>query len=214
MSDVDLCELCVQANIKGIPSATVVEGNGPVGYVLKGTPAIVVFQGTENVADVFFDLEAWLVEWHGPGRVHKGFLESWLLLKDGISQAVGNRPLILTGQSLGSALATLAAVDLPNKVEKIVTFGSPRPGDHVFAKYFKSTKVHRYVNEADPIPHMPYCLYGYRHIAPCHWFNGTKWTRLNWWSWLKLSFEQLTTEPEMLIEDHFSMNYLKAMEKL
>ncbi len=209
-----MCELCVQANHGEVPSAIIIGGDGPKAYVLEGTPAVVVFAGTENVMDVYLDLKAYLVKWHGPGRVHKGFLESWLLLKSGISKAVGNRPLVLTGHSLGAGILTIGALDLPNSVEKIVTFGSPRPGNCVFAECFKNFNIARYVNKSDPIPHVPYCLWGYRHIVPCRWFDGTKWTRLNWRSWLKLSFQQLVTNPEMLVKDHFSDSYLKAMEKL
>jgi hypothetical protein len=66
-------------------------------------------------------------------------------------QRVG--PLLVTGHSLGAALATLAAVDL--LPDKLITFGSPRVGDANLAGWFNQIAVHRFVNCCDVVGRVP-----------------------------------------------------------
>ncbi|CAB4406963.1 unnamed protein product [Rhizophagus irregularis] len=68
------------------------------------------------------------------------------------------------GHSLGGALAAFSALDLIQKVPELAnnerlflaTFGQPRMGDDVFAKYVDDNlKVLRTVVRGDPIPRLP-----------------------------------------------------------
>ena len=72
-----------------------------------------------------------------------------------------DRPLWVTGHSLGGALALLAAWRLQRSfltVHEIVTFGAPMIGNDAAARAFEQEfagKIFRYVNLEDPVPLLP-----------------------------------------------------------
>jgi len=100
-------------------------------------------------------------------RFHRGFLDAlamiWEPLFTALDQAVKakERPLWVTGHSLGGALALLAAWRLQRSfiaVHEIVTFGAPMIGNDAAAKAFEqefSGKIFRYVDLEDVVPHLP-----------------------------------------------------------
>eukprot|EP00210_Caulerpa_lentillifera_P008426 g8038.t1 len=115
---------------------------------------LLAFRGTSSLKNVLADLQISRII-HPPirgnymsrPRVHRGFLETWY--SNGLNNRVmelvqrirdgTNQRVILTGHSLGGALATLAAYDLQlhasvpsNKIE-CYTFGAPRVGNYPFA---------------------------------------------------------------------------------
>ncbi len=74
--------------------------------------------------------------------------------------------LIVTGHSLGGALANLAFVDF--RVAGFGTshysFGSPRVGNQAFSDYVKSLGiVQRITHYQDPVPHLPWESMDYVH---------------------------------------------------
>lgn len=79
--------------------------------------------------------------------------------------------VVVTGHSLGAALATMYALD--NVVNgKLLnplacTFASPRVGNAAFARAFDglSTTSWRIVNAQDIVPNLPPDIFGYRHVA-------------------------------------------------
>ena len=122
-------------------------------------------------------------------RVHQGFFELYTLLAKGlwedmIPDNIATSPdisqVIITGHSLGGALATLSLANLlelstegslpsnhfmnrKDTVVSLVTFGQPRVGNDAFRseflanKYAVSATVYdfRSVNKADPVPRIP-----------------------------------------------------------
>ncbi|MGD1854300.1 MAG: hypothetical protein ACFB2W_08605 [Leptolyngbyaceae cyanobacterium] len=132
------------------------------------------------------------------GKVHTGFflgwaeierdvldqLERWRTtdLKNGISRPLP--PLLITGHSLGGALATMAAAALHENgvdVAGLYTFGQPRVGDLTFSRQLNanlSGKVFRFVNNNDIVPHVPppfslqnpFRLYG--HLGAVKYFDS------------------------------------------
>jgi triacylglycerol lipase len=100
-------------------------------------------------------------------RFHRGFLAAladiWIPLLEAVDATMkaNERPLWITGHSLGGALALLAAWRLQRNfisVFEVVTFGSPMIGNDLAAKAFEaefSGKIYRYVNFNDPIPLLP-----------------------------------------------------------
>lgn len=101
--------------------------------------------------------------------VHQGFHSGYNTLKDMLhSKVAGEReahpdaPLIITGHSLGGALASVAAADFGLNLKasntQCYTFGSPR----VFTKpaanaVSDAITFHRVVGGRDLVPHMPPC---------------------------------------------------------
>lgn len=118
---------------------------------------------------------------------------------------------MLTGHSLGGALATIAAIVLPD-VKEAVTFGCPMVGDRAFCEQYQklSLKTTRYVYRNDPVPWLPGTRLGY-------------WTVCNTTSIGcegKPSFWEVfvaTMHPKSLIEhmiaDHGIKNYVEHIKE-
>jgi hypothetical protein len=100
-------------------------------------------------------------------RFHKGFIGALAEVWEPLSAAVEaemkrkERPLWLTGHSLGGALALLAAWMFNRKfvsVHQVYTFGAPMIGNAAASEAFDKAfpdKVYRYVNVTDPVPKLP-----------------------------------------------------------
>jgi surfactin synthase thioesterase subunit len=100
-------------------------------------------------------------------RFHRGFMEAlhgiWEPLLASVTEATeaSERPLWVTGHSLGGALALLAAWRLQRNfitVHEVVTFGAPMIGNEAAARAFEqefASKIFRYVNLEDPVPLLP-----------------------------------------------------------
>eukprot|EP00468_Gymnochlora_sp_CCMP2014_P008174 CAMPEP_0167758408 /NCGR_PEP_ID=MMETSP0110_2-20121227/10451_1 /TAXON_ID=629695 /ORGANISM="Gymnochlora sp., Strain CCMP2014" /LENGTH=169 /DNA_ID=CAMNT_0007644679 /DNA_START=478 /DNA_END=987 /DNA_ORIENTATION=- len=108
--------------------------------------------------------------------IHAGFYDAYLCFKPRIieflkSKDVEGYPLVITGHSLGGALATIAAFDLTHMHEKQVhsvwTYGEPRNGNSIFSeRYAKIIPTHwRHTHRRDIVPHVPLQMQGYYHVA-------------------------------------------------
>jgi hypothetical protein len=100
-------------------------------------------------------------------RMHQGFINAlgdiWdpVFAKVSAEQKQSERPLWITGHSLGGALATLAGWLFLRRfvnVHQIYTFGAPMVGNKealaAFDRELKG-KIFRYVDSHDPVPRLP-----------------------------------------------------------
>ncbi|XP_010500197.2 PREDICTED: LOW QUALITY PROTEIN: uncharacterized protein LOC104777614 [Camelina sativa] len=175
---------------------------------------VISFRGTEpfEMADWCTDLDVSWYEMKNVGKVHAGFSRALGLQKNGwpkenlsllhqyayytIRQMLRdklakdkNLKFILTGHSLGGALAALFPAilaihgedELLDKLEGVYTFGQPRVGDEDFGEFMKDVvKKHgieyeRFVYNNDVVPRVPFddkILFSYKHYGPCNWFNS------------------------------------------
>jgi len=94
-----------------------------------------------------------------------------------------NKNIIISGHSLGGALSTLLYLELslyqqinPNRMF-LYTYGSPRVGNIDFVSFFYQNSLiknsFRYVNNKDPIPHLPPAI-KYTHIHNEIWLLEDK----------------------------------------
>ena len=98
-------------------------------------------------------------------RFHKGFADAiadiWPPLAEAIEVKRRDRPVWLTGHSLGGALALYAAWLLKWRfvpVHEVCTFGAPMIGNRVACDALNrefAGRIFRYVNGRDPVPKLP-----------------------------------------------------------
>jgi hypothetical protein len=166
--------------------ATLISVDNTQVYVAKNDEAIVVaFRGSETPNSID-GLKDWLLTnavnylvapkgdsgadftSAGVGALfHSGFLnalhEVWPPLLDAVNSAVEEkeRPVWITGHSLGGALALLAAWRFNRnfiEVHQVYTFGAPMIGNEAAAKAFEQAfpnKIFRYVDDRDFVPKLP-----------------------------------------------------------
>ena len=148
--------------------------------------AIVAFRGSETQlrdgdSDPSYIFADWITNfnflpdpWEGGGNVHRGFKsalnEVWPELEEHISYLQDtNRKIWVTGDSLGAALATLAATRDAN-VQGLYTYGSPRVGDQEFKENFK-VRAYRFVNNSDIVAKVPPANM-YSHVGKFKYIDG------------------------------------------
>ena len=141
-------------------------------YDHKGTQAILIchedylilaFRGTEptSIRDIRADTDATTTPCPSGGKVHSGFKKAYEQISLDIQVRLQQedcceKPLFITGHSLGGALATIAAKRLKHKsgIAACYTFGSPRVGDEVWISGLKAP-IYRLVNAADAVTMLP-----------------------------------------------------------
>ncbi len=131
--------------------------------------ALVSFRGTESRGD-------WLRNVNVPGRtrdygvVHRGFLGAFQAVESRLRSAlagIAGRKLVLTGHSLGGALATVMAAEWQSfmPASLIVTYGQPAVGSGAFRMFILqhyTGNFFRFVNDDDIVPRVPP---GYEHVG-------------------------------------------------
>lgn len=132
-----------------------------------GALTILAFRGTQadQPRDLITDLSAWRSPFPGRGRVHTGFWTAYKELAGPIDawlKQVRPRRLLVTGHSLGAAMATLMAA-LHEEAE-LVTFGCPLVGNREFADSFRRPAA-RYVDCSDLVTAVPFGFMGYVHFG-------------------------------------------------
>jgi hypothetical protein len=140
----------------------------------------IAFRGTASVKNWKTNLHAAMVHPNATDpnlRVHEGFFAAFKDLCEGehglaacLQQATADekveRPIYVTGHSLGGALAQIATAVLgTDQFAACYTFGSPRVGNAYFDLWVKPPS-YRVMDYADIVPQVPLpvpFLYPYRH---------------------------------------------------
>lgn len=166
-----------------------------VGFASDMNAVVVAFRGTQenSIQNWIEDLFWKQLDFDYPGmteaKVHSGFYSAYhnTTLRDGVingiqktREAYGNIPIMVTGHSMGGAMASFCALDLivnyGLKDVTLLTFGQPRIGNAVFASHFKKylPNAIRVTNAHDIVPHLP-PYYQYFRQKTYHHFPREVW---------------------------------------
>ena len=124
---------------------------------------IVVFRGTEPTS--WEDIKA-DVQFRKKGGIHRGFKAAlddiWDDLFDDYNKNSEGKQLVVTGHSLGAALATLYSHRISDSNSVCYTFGSPRTGTAKQTKKMVFT-AYRFRNNNDIVTKVPPEFLGFSH---------------------------------------------------
>lgn len=150
---------------------------------------MIVFRGTQplSIKNWIDDLDFLKTSYPGCAdcHVHRGFYYTYLEVRDQIlanarslfAKYPNSRKLV-TGHSLGGALAVLASIDIVQlfgPIDEFYTYGQPRVGDKNFADFVNSIVPgnfnSRITHYMDPVPHLPLENMGFYHINTEVYYN-------------------------------------------
>ncbi len=143
---------------------------GFIGYMPSQDNIYLVFRGSTSRIDWINNIDTYLVPYPKCPNcaVHAGFYNDELSVKDEamhyvylMKQQHPSANIIVTGHSLGAAMATLISLDLNDlNLGPIImyNYGSPRIGNIYFAQYASDMiAIHNRVTHLrDIVPHLPW----------------------------------------------------------
>jgi triacylglycerol lipase len=169
------------------------------------------------------------------GEIHSGFGRCLAPGLDAVKRILKCRtmgkPLLITGHSLGGALASLTAAyfavtraSVP-KVRKVYTFGQPRVGFQKFCTSygkFVADKLIRFVNDRDLVPRVPLRCQNYVDNGAMIHFDSSGIPHIDsseWSRFLETPFPSLMAVIETIknaregITDHSMRGYRELIER-
>jgi predicted lipase len=158
ISDIALCSAAAAAYT--IPATIFVSDVHAVITMVDGI-STVAFRGTvpSSWTDWFRDFAAWpnrIADHPALGFCHDGFISGAEAILPQLNAALSG-PYVLTGHSLGGALAIAAGAlltDCGRPPLRLTTFGAPRVGMNL-TKILMTIEGSRYRHGSDPIPEVP-----------------------------------------------------------
>ncbi|KAF7813684.1 lipase-like [Senna tora] len=168
---------------------------GFVGVANDPNAIVIAFRGTQerSIRNWIEDLVWKQLDINYPGMpdamVHYGFYYAYhnTTMRPAILDAVrrakkfyGDIPIIVTGHSMGGAMAAFCGLDLTVNENaqniQVMTFGQPRVGNAAFASYYSKLvpRTIRVTHENDIVPHLP-PYYSYFPHKTYHHFPREVW---------------------------------------
>lgn len=153
-----------------------------IGYNTEMDSLFVSFRGSVDLLNWLDNVQIQKIKPYDDTNieVEKGFYKAYQYLKPDVMHSLNimkttypTKKLLLTGHSLGAALATLMAFDVLYDYDiYLYTFGSPRVGNQHFVKSFPTTShTYRITHYYDIVPHTPPESFGYQHIPHEIWYT-------------------------------------------
>jgi len=127
---------------------------------------IIAFRGTQlhgrnGISDYLTDIQVRQHSLSNGIQVHRGFYKAFQevfpgsgMLEEIITGLSPDKPIWITGHSMGGALALLTANSIKDRPVLVYTFGSPKVGNKCFVDSL-TFRHHRIVNQGDPVPTLP-----------------------------------------------------------
>jgi hypothetical protein len=152
---------------------------------------VVAFRGTSDLIDLLTDVKFFLLPLKASGvsnvgsaTAHSGFMDAYNSVADNVFRIVGAQAqahpdysIVVTGHSLGGALASIASLGLkgkfPSKSLSLYTFGQPRTGNGDYANLVETrvglNNIFRSVHTFDGVPTLLLQALGYKHHGQEYW---------------------------------------------
>ena len=209
------------------------------GYIGANRDAIVLaFRGTDDVADWLTNLNVVQIEDHG-ALVHRGFSQAltavWPRIETTLQSLLDrhSRKILVTGHSLGGALATLAALCIQRMgIEQLetLTFGQPRVGNRDLAGQI-TAPFYRFAYYADPVCLAPFSVpraMQYKHAGMLKLIDATGYIIDRESHFLTRLLSKVLSAKQVVddffdnnlksflshrINDHFMVNYIENIER-
>lgn len=158
----EIRDICIKK--WGFDTCDFIKTNDTECYVVSTASAVLVsFRGTAGVQDWLRDLTVFSLD-TDYGSVHNGFYHGFKQVSaelESVMQSVyaHSKKVILTGHSLGGALATVAAAEWVDQypISAVYTFGQPAVGKGDFPAHMSqlSGRFFRIVNDDDIVTKVP-----------------------------------------------------------
>jgi triacylglycerol lipase len=152
--------------------AVIAEGHGAIIIAFAGTDPLIP---ANWITDFDVGLRFRFNERVTPPALHSGFEKAYRSVAGKVAEALAKRsetPVLVTGHSMGGALAVIAADDLLSEKKlrstAVYVFGMPRVGGEDFAKRYNDTlgnTTYRLVHGADIVATVPPSRFGFRHVG-------------------------------------------------
>lgn len=209
---------------KAVYSATVPDGLGIVGAefivdeatdtfgagYFSGDTLYLTFRGSESKRDWLNDFKIIKTDFFGI-RAHRGFAMcagSILNQVGAILKALPDHKVVLTGHSLGAAIAVLVAVALRPRPVELITFGQPRVSTERELNLALYGEYVRVQNGSDVVPRSPWL--GYSHAGTCLYLSNTG-KRLIDPGQFRMFWDRLPTVLQRAT-DHSMNDYIREIE--
>jgi triacylglycerol lipase len=152
--------------------AVIAEGHGAIIIAFAGTDPLIPANWITDF-DVGFRFR--FNERVTPPALHSGFEKAYRSVAGKVAEALAKRseaPVLVTGHSMGAALAVIAADDFLSdkklRPTAVYVFGMPRVGDEDFAERYNDTlgnSTYRLVHGSDIVATVPPSSFGFRHVG-------------------------------------------------
>lgn len=176
-----MCHMCYYGKSKceemcrkrSLPMPEIVEANNAYCIVFNMPhDTVVAVRGVDDATDKKSTIDAIHQETSiKNGYIHRGFMTETQNLLDKLKPFPKEKPLWITGFSLGGAIALILASVFP--VKELHTFGAPRTGNFEWVKAYRDIVHYRWVNNNDFIPRIPRIIYKHHGTEMYIKYDGT-----------------------------------------
>lgn len=169
------------------------------------------FMGSKERRDWLNDFKVIKTEFFGI-RAHRGFAMcagSVLTQVESVIKSFPDHKIVLTGHSLGGAIAALIAVALRPRHVTVITFGQPRVSTKAELLLGMFGEYIRVVNGSDLVPRSPWVAYS--HAGTCLYLSNTGEAIVDPGVFTKL-WDRLLTFSERA-RDHRMTDYIKELKR-
>nr|WRJ69693.1 class 3 lipase [Oceanusvirus sp.] len=200
------------------------DAQGVCAYRESDATVFVAFRGTDSNRDALIDVslvkkELVFMKDNAEGvKVHSGFRQQFLGSGEFVREYLATRPdrerVMVTGHSLGGALATLCSAMLKDEdgEEKVqcIVFGCPRTGNWKFAdEVDKLLSLERVVVGADPVSDTPSRIRWKHAGLKTHYLDARRVVCARRDPW----FNALKLPNPLRLSDHSMSGYIDAVSK-